>query len=216
MTVIDDSTLWPVLRLRPAAQSDAEAVARLWFAGWPDGHAGHVPRALVRHRRLENFRDLVSTRLGNTTVAEDESQVVGFVTVIDDQIEQIYVAKEARGGGPATALLAYAESVIAEEFERGWLAVVSGNARARRFYERNGWHDAGPLNYMAETEIGRLVVPTRRYTKRLHREPNQPTTEFIESSSMSATAGRPPIAVEELQATIDRLLPLSASQLRLS
>jgi hypothetical protein len=43
--------------------------------------------------------------------------------------------------------------------------VVPGNARARRFYERNGWIDEGPFDYTAATENGPISVPCHRYTK---------------------------------------------------
>jgi ribosomal protein S18 acetylase RimI-like enzyme len=153
--------------IRPATPADLDTVAAVWSAGWVDGHAGHVPDALVQHRRHEDFQALVATRIPNTIVIDDEAGVVGFVTVIDDQVEQIYVDRDARGKGASTTLLDYAETIIAANHQVAWLAVVSGNTRARRFYERNGWHDAGPLVYMAETLQGRLAVPTRRYEKRL-------------------------------------------------
>jgi hypothetical protein len=44
-----------------------------------------------------------------------------------------------------------------------WLAVVPGNARARRFYERSGWADDGGFDYVA----GEITVPCRRYVKRV-------------------------------------------------
>jgi len=43
--------------------------------------------------------------------------------------------------------------------------VAVGNARARRFYTREGWSDAGDLAYAAETEAGTISVPCRRYEK---------------------------------------------------
>ncbi|HET8645160.1 MAG TPA: GNAT family N-acetyltransferase, partial [Vicinamibacteria bacterium] len=95
--------------------------------------------------------------------------VVGFVTVIDDEVEQIYVARGARGTDVANALLRHAEEEIAGRYEVAWLAVVTGNARARRFYERNGWQDAGRLDYQAEVAGGTIPVPSRRYEKRLAR-----------------------------------------------
>jgi hypothetical protein len=42
-----------------------------------------------------------------------------------------------------------------------------GNARARRFYQRQGWTDAGPLAYPAEVSGGTVSVLCRRYEKRL-------------------------------------------------
>jgi hypothetical protein len=58
--------------------------------------------------------------------------------------------------------------VIGAAHDTAWLAVVPGNARARRFYERQGWYDAGPFDNPAFTRDGStLLVPTRRYEKRL-------------------------------------------------
>jgi len=64
-------------------------------------------------------------------------------------------------------LLAEAERLVAlNGHERPWLAVVEGNARARRFYERNGWTDEGPFDYPVQSADGPIPVPCRRYVKR--------------------------------------------------
>jgi ribosomal protein S18 acetylase RimI-like enzyme len=153
--------------LRGATPADVDAIAAVWHAGWRDGHLGHVPAALHPHRTLWHFRERVPPRLRTTTVATIGSAVVGFVVVHDDEIEQVYVAEETRGSGVADALLARGESIIAEGHDRAWLAVVAGNARARRFYQRNGWRDLGAIDYPAETAGGPLSVPCRRYEKRV-------------------------------------------------
>ncbi|HYF47471.1 MAG TPA: GNAT family N-acetyltransferase, partial [Acidimicrobiales bacterium] len=79
----------------------------------------------------------------------------------DDQVEQLYVAPAARGTDVAPALLDHAESVVARTHERAWLAVVAGNARARRFYERRGWVFVRELANAAED----TVIPALRYEK---------------------------------------------------
>src|SRR5690606_3607709 len=43
-----------VMRIRPAVATDAPRVAEVWEAAWRDGHLGHVPEALVRHRTPES------------------------------------------------------------------------------------------------------------------------------------------------------------------
>jgi len=153
--------------LRPARDDDAAEIARVWHLGWQDGHTGHVPAALLPHRGLDSFAARVPARIAATTVAVRDARVIGFVTVHDDEIEQIFVAAAARGGGVAAALLAHAEQLIARRFAVAWLAVVAGNARARRFYERRGWRDAGAIDYVAEIVGGTISVPSRRYEKPL-------------------------------------------------
>jgi GNAT superfamily N-acetyltransferase len=155
--------------LRAATIDDTEAIAEVWHDAWRDGHLGHVPEALLPHRRLADFRERVPPRLERTTVAVLASRLVGFVTVHDDEVELIFVAEEARGGATAGALLRHAEQVIVARFPIAWLVVVTGNARARRFYERNGWRDVGAILDPAEIPGGTLPVPSRRYEKRFER-----------------------------------------------
>jgi ribosomal protein S18 acetylase RimI-like enzyme len=157
------------MALRAATPADVEAVAAIWHDGWRDGHLGHAPEALHAHRRPADFRERVPARLAETTVVTLDGRVAGFVTLHDDELEQIYVAAHARGGGAAQALLGHAERTLARRVARAWLAVATGNARARRFYERHGWHDAGPLDYAAEVRGGTMPVPCRRYEKALAR-----------------------------------------------
>lgn len=162
------TTMVPAPMLRPATTRDCADLATIWHGGWRDGHLGHVPATVPPHRRLADFRRRVPAQLDHTTVATIGSLVVGFVTVRHDELEQIYVTATARGTGTATALLGHGERVIAAGHRRAWLAVVSGNARARRFYERHGWVDAGPIDYPAATANGGTVaVPARRYEKRM-------------------------------------------------
>jgi len=137
----------------------------LWHDAWRDGHLGHVPDGVEEHRTLDTFRERVPSRLPATTVAEEGGAVVGFVTVHDDELEQLFVAGPARGSGVASTLLAHGEAAIARDHEVAWLAVVAGNARARRFYERRGWVDRGLYDHVAETLTGSIVIPSHRYEK---------------------------------------------------
>jgi GNAT superfamily N-acetyltransferase len=155
--------------LRAATDADVDAIAELWHRAWRDGHVGHVPKALLPHRGLESFRARVPERLIGTTVASVGSIIVGFVTVLGDELEQLNVAESARGGGTAVALIRHAERVIAEHFEMAWLAASTGNARARRFYAREGWRDVGPFEYEAQVASGTIAVPCHRYEKHLSR-----------------------------------------------
>ena len=99
-------------------------------------------------------------RVDRTWVAERGGVVAGFVVVVDDEVEQVYVDRDWRGQGVAERLLRQAEEVIGRGGRRtAWLAVVAGNTRARRFYARMGWRDRGPFTYQAETATGTYPVP---------------------------------------------------------
>ncbi|MFD6138524.1 GNAT family N-acetyltransferase [Promicromonospora sp. NPDC060271] len=154
--------------LRQAVPDDAPGIADVWHAAWGDGHHGLVPPALEAVRTRESFGPRAASRVPRTTVAVADGGVVGFVTVHDDEVEQVFVSATHRGSGLAAHLLSDGEDrVAAAGYTEAWLAVVAGNGRARRFYERQGWADAGPLDYQAETAAGPVPVPVRRYVKRL-------------------------------------------------
>ena len=150
--------------VRPARDDEDEVIGRIWFEAWGDGHRGHVPDGLVAHRGRDQFVVRATERLVVTLVAEVDGDVVGFVSVHDDELEQLFVDRSARGSGIAAALLHAGEDAIrAAGHATAWLSVVAGNERARAFYEREGWHDVGPLAYEAQTADGTITVPSRRY-----------------------------------------------------
>jgi ribosomal protein S18 acetylase RimI-like enzyme len=151
-------------RVRETTRDDIGAVARIWHTGWIDGHLGHVPAELVAHRSEEQFVSRAGDRLDCMWVAELQGQILGFVVVKADEVEQIYVDRTARGTGVAAMLLRKGEGEIRSAgHRRAWLAVAAGNQRARGFYSRLGWRDAGAISYQAETEAGPLAVPCHRY-----------------------------------------------------
>lgn len=157
----------PPAALRPSTVDDGPAVADLWYHGWRDGHLAHVPAELVAIRTAASFRERAADRVAgdSTIVATVDGVVAGFVMVVGDEVEQVYVGAAHRGSGVAAALLAAAEErVAANGHDQAWLAVVAGNARARRFYERQGWTDDGAFDYRAP---GGVVVPSHRYVKRI-------------------------------------------------
>jgi putative acetyltransferase len=155
--------------IRPADAADMAAVADLWHEGWHAGHAGHVPEGLTAARTLTAFHERTPTRVADTTVAvADGGDLLGFVMVVDDEVEQVFVGPDARGGGVAGRLLAEAERQVGSAgYDEAWLAVVAGNARARRFYEKHGWVDTGDLPYEVTAGGQVFVSPCRRYTKRV-------------------------------------------------
>ena len=158
--------------LRPARADDAETIAEIWRQGWRDGHLGHVPQELVDIRTEASFATRSLERIPDATVATVDGAVVGFIMVVDDEVEQVYVSSGARGTGVADELMREAErQVRTNGHTEAWLAVVAGNSRARAFYERAGWVDEGTFDYAAAAsaaaETGTIAVPCRRYAKRV-------------------------------------------------
>jgi thiosulfate/3-mercaptopyruvate sulfurtransferase len=152
--------------IRPARPDDVPAVAQVWYDGWCDAHLGEVPDALVVARTRGSFDERAAARVADTDVLEVDGTVRGLAMVHGEEVEQVFVAREARGTGVAALLLDAAERrVRAQGHERAWLAVVPGNGRARAFYERRGWRDEGDLARRLAVGDGEVVVACRRYTK---------------------------------------------------
>ena len=160
-----------VVELRPASPGDVGVVARIWREGWADAHLGHVPAQLVAARTPTSFVDRAHDRVADTIVATHAGSVAGFVMIDDDQVDQLYLDRAARGAGLGAALLGAAEqAVIAAGYRRAWLAVATGNTAARRFYERQGWIDEGPFVHHAPVRDGAVAVDCHRFLS-----PHRPT-----------------------------------------
>jgi GNAT superfamily N-acetyltransferase len=85
-------------------------------------------------------------------VAEVDGEIAGFVMVSGDEVEQVYAAAGHLGSGVAAILLTEAARRVANGHRRAWLAVATGKARARRFYERQGRVDEGRFDYPARPQ----------------------------------------------------------------
>ncbi|HEX3297407.1 MAG TPA: GNAT family N-acetyltransferase [Nocardioides sp.] len=157
--------------LRPATADDVDAIGSLFHQGWHDVHPGHVPDGLTERRTPEAFHDRVAQRVaqtGETTVAEVDGTVAGFIMVSGDEAEQVYVDRAFRGSGVAALLLTEAERQIAAGgYDVAWLAVVRGNERAQAFYAKQGWIDEGDFDYPVTALGESFISPCRRFTKRL-------------------------------------------------
>jgi putative acetyltransferase len=123
--------------LRPFAEADLAALLDLWVAAWTESgfpfdfnaRRGWLAERLHAHRVAG----------GAIVVGLDaEGRPAGFVTLDPNTgyLDQLCVAPGERGSGLAAALLAEAKRLSRGLVE---LDVNEANARARRFYEREGF-----------------------------------------------------------------------------
>jgi len=143
------------VRIRDATVDDADAVALVHVHGWQWGYRGLLPGeyldGLSAERRAEQWRSwLLEPGRTRTRLAEENGACVGFAVsgpsrdpgADDDtgEVYAIYVEEDVAGTGVGTELLGSAIAWLTERgFARATLWVLEGNARARRFYEREGW-----------------------------------------------------------------------------
>jgi GNAT superfamily N-acetyltransferase len=81
-----------------------------------------------------------------------------------DELDQLYVARNARGTGAALRLVSAALDQIRQAgHRRAWLACAIGNHRAARFYEKAGWTLAGVVTIHLDTPDGSVPLEVWRY-----------------------------------------------------
>jgi ribosomal protein S18 acetylase RimI-like enzyme len=166
------------LTLRQATAADAEALARGAVEGVAD-YPAFAPSGWTGpayDTELEYTRVVLADPDYHCVVAEIGGGVVGQVTVVpaakaaravDDtslgHLRNLYVHRSQWGSGLATALMRAAlEDARARGFAELRLFVAEEQARARRFYEREGWRAVGephfdPLPGLSMVEYRRPV-----------------------------------------------------------
>ena len=156
------------LSIRPAIVDDAEGFVRAYERAWDAAHGAVLGKSLDElmpfEARLEQYRSSFPPSSGDAgaLVADADGSIVGVAVYAAGELRALYVVPESWGSGVAQALLAAAlDAIRADGAVEASLWVVVENARARRFYEREGWTADGESR---ETPFGGDEV---RYRRRL-------------------------------------------------
>jgi ribosomal protein S18 acetylase RimI-like enzyme len=150
-------------KLRPARSDDLEALAELHHAIWLDSHAGFVGLP-TSARDVRWYREVIRPTLDRTLVAERSGAPVGYVTWLDELLDDIWVAPWAQGQGVGALLLRAGEEAIrANGVAEARIECVAANAGAQRFYEGHGWRLAREF----VTDQPRPGLGMAEYRKRL-------------------------------------------------
>jgi putative acetyltransferase len=141
--------------LRPYTAADEAAAIELWRRTWQQ----HYPRIDFTERlpwwRARWRNELVPT--ATIILAEQGASLLGFVTVDPKTryLDQIVVAPEAWGSEVAGALIAEAKRLSPGGLD---LTVNADNARAIRFYEKQGFavtgDDMNPISGAPVSKMG--------------------------------------------------------------
>ena len=149
--------------IREGRASDVEPLAHVWHEAGHDAHPRLVPEGLVRQRTIESFRPRLAKLIETGDLLAWGDPPAGFVAVAGDELYQLMVGQPARGTGAAAALLrAGRERIGAAGHAVAWLDCAVGNRRARRFYEREGWHVVREEVIDLPTEAGAFPVRSWR------------------------------------------------------
>jgi putative acetyltransferase len=125
--------------LRPYRADDEDAAIALWQRTWQQAYPSIDFAARVAWWRTRWRDELVPNAA--IVVAEQADEMVGFVTIdATGYLDQLVVAPEHWGSTLGDALLDEAKQRAPDGVT---LLVNKDNARAIRFYERNGFVPAG-------------------------------------------------------------------------
>ena len=159
------------MKVRTAERHEIDALATLWYESWQDAHAKILPAELARVRTLENLRERLGELWTDMRVIGDVGHPLGLSITKGDELNQLYVSREARGQGAAQKLIAEVEERLAASgIVTAWLACAIGNTRAARFYEKSGWHLARTFTNELDLPSGKFSLDVWRYEKQLQQD----------------------------------------------
>jgi putative acetyltransferase len=129
----------PSFQLRPYRRADEDAAIALWLESWQRAYPAIDFAARVTWWRERWRNELVAN--AHIVVAEAAGALTGFVT-IDPKgyLDQLVVAPDHWGSDLGNILVDEAKRLSPDRIT---LLVNTDNARAIRFYERNGFVQAG-------------------------------------------------------------------------
>jgi len=134
------------VQLRRAWVGDEQVVADVHVRSWQVGYRGLIADDYLDNLRAQDRADRYTFDVDDPlTIVAVTDRIRGFVTISPGAgvLRALYVDPEAWGGGLGRALIVEAERRLAEHHSAATLWVLTGNTRARRFYEAAGWRSDG-------------------------------------------------------------------------
>jgi putative acetyltransferase len=126
-------------QLRPYHAADEDAAIALWLETWRRAYPDIDFVARVAWWRTRWRGELVPN--ADIIVAEQDAALIGFVTIDKSgYLDQLVVGPDHQGSNLGNALIDQAKRLSPNGIT---LLVNTDNARAIRFYERNGFAHAG-------------------------------------------------------------------------
>ena len=125
----------------PATPLDLPLITELYHRVWHETHGPHMPRAECDTRDESFFLNRLERLTPDIVVGKKSDAIIGFAAWRGPILGQLFLEVAARGSGLAQILLEAAERGMGDQgtFEAE-LHCLLGNERAKRFYERAGWH----------------------------------------------------------------------------
>lgn len=169
------------LRVREMTPADCGRVAEIRIGGWQTAYRGLMPQPFLDALSAAEDAERLRARFGQADgsvvnlVAEEDGEILGWachgpyrdgeLRTKDAELYAIYVDPGRFGSGIGHTLLQESlRRCTAAGHQRMYLWVLKGNAPARGFYERAGFHTDGAEEPF---EVDGVPVPEVRYTREL-------------------------------------------------
>ena len=142
------------MTVRDATTADARAIGEIRVAAWQATYRGVVPDRILDGMDVVRNEAWLTQRISEpgaaaTLVIEDTGAIAGYALLAPahdpdaaglGEVEALYVAPRATGRGLGRSLIGASLARLAAAGHPGVvLWVLTANARARRFYEREGF-----------------------------------------------------------------------------
>ncbi|MEO5940450.1 MAG: alpha/beta fold hydrolase [Candidatus Limnocylindrales bacterium] len=181
--------------VRRATGADADAIGDVYLASF---HATYAfPLAHTDDQVRAWLREVVAMKTPETWVANADGRVVAMMVVGPGELDQLYVAPDRLGSGIGRALI----DVAKDRSPHGLgLYTFQVNARARRFYERNGFVvealGDGSANEEGQPDVRYAWRPDAEEPDRLIAAPDGvPIAVFRSGPGQGAAAGAPIVLI---------------------
>jgi GNAT superfamily N-acetyltransferase len=158
--------------VRALQPEDHAALVGLWHGAWHDAHATTTPAVVVAARTTDFFARKVAKPDPHLRVAGPVGAPLGLCVTNGDELEQLFLAPQARGTGLAAILLQDGEDRLrAAGVTNATLVCVTANLRAKRFYIRAGWQSLEETTVPADGFSPPVLLNVTRFGKQLALQP---------------------------------------------
>ena len=134
--------------IRKFEPSDTEEIIRIWY------EVSIVAHSFIPQEMWEAHKDELRNKylpIAQTWVAEENGNLLGFISLIEDYIGALFVTSASQGKGVGTRLIEQAK----QAYEHLKVGVYAKNMKAREFYSKNGF---AAVSEEVQPETGEIVI----------------------------------------------------------
>ncbi|HYD67621.1 N-acetyltransferase [Azospirillum sp.] len=131
------------LVIRPATETDIDAITALMHRSWFTTWAPELPLPAVRiYAEKDPDRRYIDVHWAGFRISEMKGRMVGLYHADGDLLAEIHVDPRFKRQGIGTAMIAEAEHRIFTSHGTARLEVRAFNTDAQAFYHQRGWTEA--------------------------------------------------------------------------